>query len=412
MAGPEGPLREAVDAALQTDKQLDARDKEQAIVAQNIRMIKGLWNPKDPETAETNINRAAVLRSMLEVAVSFGIDHQDIADWIYGKGQVGVESHLKELYSDPPDYSQVSPRRGGKILFHDNMPVLGGSVIGGDPGMMIRVEGGSKVYKILDIRVTPEDNLHVEIYKFPNGRFGVIMYDLKERGYAVHRIPTPQFDTFDEAHEDVLRQIAGLREKKGYKVTDLERGKGGRGGGGRGTLPDRGPLDVYPDPLARDKEPEDVELDFSELIKKLKTTRDFKWALGQLEISRTGDLAYGVRMQLIDAVIENKNIIWNNENLLGLFDCILRSTEGNERLNIVIHKSKNPKEFIRYLVWNLQFIHFGDVLTAIGIDRLADALEGRDKKIFIKQFKSFRLSNPERFPGYRRKDHPANSVFA
>ncbi len=423
MAGPEGPLREAVDAALQTDKQLDARDKEQAIVAQNIRMIKGLWNPKDPETAETEINRAAVLQSMLEVAVSFNIDHQDIADWIYGKGQVNVESRLKELYSDPKDYSQVSPGSGGKrLLFRDNMPVFvveGGVDI--DPGMRIEVKGGPKEYKTLDIRVTPKDNLHVEIYKFPNGQFGIIMYDLKDRGLAVIRIPNPRFNTFDEAHEAVLERIAALRKLKGYKVDSIT--EGGRGGVRGGTLPDGGPLDVNPDPSARGEEPEEVELDFSELMEKLRTTRDFKWALGQLEIARRGDVDYDTRRQLIGAVIENKNIAWNNENLLELFDCVYRSIEDRQLLNAVIKKSENPKEFIRYLVWNLQFIAPEGRVSAsyvdgfVGTDRVGgEGYNGSifepNRKTFIGQFKSFRKSNPERFPGYRRKDHPAGSVFA
>ncbi len=380
------PVGDAVNKAKEDDLQLTEKDKEILQVKRNLRMIKALWNPSMPETKESLEDKHVVLSSILNLGFQLRMNHQEIADWIFAPEKVDVEKELEHLWLDPedwsgciPDYTQFLQRKGGSMPGHiiqepyypgeDSGEIIAEPYYPGDGGGHITnlpwiIEGGPKPEKIIELWVTPDHSITAAFTKIPDGEGYTLDVWTHENGIKkggitleMYRVIPKTWDVADfaEANAKLRDYIAELRGKDKYKVTDLVPGEPGSGSGdGGGLRPGEGPLDVGPGGRVRRgprKGPkEGVELDYSELLKKLGETSDMDWVLRQLKLADA--IPWKVQTEMIKRLLGNKNLEWSKKDVFKLFKFAHGEGRG-EFLDAIIGKAPKYREFIDLLAWNL-----------------------------------------------------------
>lgn len=150
-------------------------------------IIRRLWNPTMPQNPENNKYRDAVLYAIAQTAYKGNLDHQAIADAIYGAGQVSVERYLKNLYTE------VEQKNDGFHIVDKNI----------------------SIWK-LALRVTQKTSVDASIFfDRTSGKYGLTIYQT-HNGIQTeeYRFPNYIYANFDQAHQEVLRTIQQLRQQK------------------------------------------------------------------------------------------------------------------------------------------------------------------------------------------------------
>ncbi len=192
---------DAVEKGLEKDLELTDADKEVHQIRRNIATIKAFWSPKMPETKETREDRNDVLRSFLAVAIEANIDHQQIADWVYGAGKIDVESYLEELYVVEKCSLKVGEAEYAATY---------------RPRLKVRLAPNLVASVVLaKSKRNGKYGVHIQIYDYKKSFFYV---GWMRRGWRIVQSPLPRVflhDSFEEAHRVVIEKIRWLREESG-----------------------------------------------------------------------------------------------------------------------------------------------------------------------------------------------------
>lgn len=209
------PVVEAVKEAVKDDKQLTPEDLEKREISRAVRQIQGLWNPGLEQTPDVILDRNDVLHTILQVSVAHDIDHQQIADWIYGHGKVNVEKYFDQLWTN--DYARF---RDGHVPPQKELTKEIIRQYETDPATRLPV-------KRLSLVATPKDLLEIVFYEFRDGRrgFNYNHFRLREGTRSDWRPvggwkPTEEVKNFDEANLRVKEIIQAL--KRSYSSESLD----------------------------------------------------------------------------------------------------------------------------------------------------------------------------------------------
>ncbi|MDA1060314.1 MAG: hypothetical protein O3B47_00795, partial [bacterium] len=404
---------------------LTEADKEKLQVKRNLRMIEALWNPTMPETSESLEDKRAVLSAILSIGYEARINHQEIADWIFGKGAVDVERDLEDLWLDRSGFLSEDIDPGFSV------PSSGGQNM--DPGFTKKIkEPGWLATQLeaqkadyhpdneIEMWVTPTHSISVSYTnsniillsdppKIPkptieittNRNFGNVYKDPhlnRDYDFPIRKMSVANFA---EANKELRNYIEWLRGKDKYEVTGLTEGGHHRPGSGDGARSGRGPLDVNPGSVEGGGEGprREIEFDYTELIEKLAKSTDMKWILGQWRIAEQR-IGGEVGKRIFEAILGNKYVNSNQVNLYKFFE-VIRKKGSEEYLNAIIEKAPNTREFLKYLAWNLsKWINAEIRNEAQSLSFIRDYVLGADSKYLknlVAWIKYYKKSHPDRY---------------
>ncbi len=294
---------------------------EKNTAEESKKIIKRMYNPEtDQEDAEA---RNTILVGINKVAVENNVDPQEIADLIYGKGVINIEQCLDDSWTN--DYARFkdghSPRaeKWKSYTWEDieNFEV--------DPKTRIDVMR-------LSIRATPQDVLKPVFWKLRDGKLGLQIFhsEALAPGIGLYRhvgwLPfLEEVKDFTEANDIIRKEIQKLREKRKYKVTELENDpRNSKGDGKKEENPKEGKLDVNPGGNG-DGGIDRENLDFEKLLTQLKNTKDEQWAFEQLTMldSHNSGASREIINQAAINVLQNQNLQHQPKNLVHFFENLL-----------------------------------------------------------------------------------------
>ncbi len=90
-------VTEVVEGALKDDDKLTPKDKEKTEINRTANNIKRIWNPDAVQNKASLSKRNECIYAIIQVAAENNLDHQQVADLIYGKGKVNVDSFLNSV---------------------------------------------------------------------------------------------------------------------------------------------------------------------------------------------------------------------------------------------------------------------------------------------------------------------------
>jgi hypothetical protein len=378
-------VADAVLEGLKNDKVLTAKDHENREVNKSIRQLKGLWNPDLEQTPDIVSDRNDVLCTIAQVAVHLDIDHQEIADWIYGPDKVKIEEYLSELWETttftaeyPEFYIVESGKKNEYLLPPRNVLVREPNDTNqiDDDFYDISKEKNSEKRK-LALRVNDQYTIFALYESNSLGTKLVLEVKCRDHSqkdiYKLYTLDNRYHITFEEAVEFVRGKIAELRETPTFVVTDLKdlpETKSGNGRGGKGIL------DTSPDPDTTD-EGERHTFDFSELAEKIRNSSDKEWIKGQ--ISQMFSLDDSDHELLFNAAMENKKINWSSEELFAYY--------GKTSLTILINAASDKNEFVVYLAKNIASKYNAEIqLTRSRFEDLLSEIPEPYRTLFIDTF--------------------------
>lgn len=307
----QAEIIDAVNTAKENDTQLTEQDRNNTEVATSLKKLALIY---DHEWDSNNIEwRNIVLVAITQAALELWEDPQNIADLIFGEGKLSMNTYLWDAFKNADEIDT-------KLL------------------AMLWVRDLTDI-KILSY---PIDGIKIDCITWilPNWKQ---YYTFITNGYFNDMI---HYASDFNAVVDIARRKIFGKEMMVDNTTDIDAGSKTTN-----TNPDTKTLNVWTIQTT-DEKWEKIELNFDELIKKLKNTSDKAWAIEQFKnlMHLENPERSEILSRVFQAIIENKQLNLQSEDIYTLFNVLADAHIDVSNVHLDTNTIQN---FVDY-VWDIK----------------------------------------------------------